>query len=98
MELDSGLRREGGQGTVLEPGPEMEILEFRRKRLSTKFQLETFRLEMSNVWLGEELHSRDEKEVVIKNQTKDVAEQVDAFSTSCGVDWFQGGCFSSKNI
>lgn len=63
-----GSDREGGQGTVPEPGPEMKILEFRRKKLSTKFQLETLRLEMSNVWLGEELHCRDEKEVVIKNQ------------------------------
>lgn len=55
--------REGGQGTALEPGPEM-TLEFRRERLSTRFW--PLGLEMSNVWLGEELHFRNEKEVITK--------------------------------
>lgn len=59
------MGREGGQGTALEPGPEM-ILEFRRERLSTGFQ--PLGLEMSNVCLGEELQSRDEKEVKKENQ------------------------------
>ena len=59
--------REEGQGSALEPWPET-ILEFRRKRLSTSVQPPW--LERSNVWLGEELHSRDEKEVIKKKNQK----------------------------
>ena len=43
-------------------------MEFRRKRLSTSVQPPW--LERSNVWLGEELHSRDEKEVIKKKNQK----------------------------
>lgn len=52
---------------------------------------------MSNAWLGEALHSRDEKEVVINNQRlKMRLSQVDGFSANYDEDWFHGGHFSSK--
>lgn len=74
--------REEGQGSALESWPEI-ILEFRRKRLSTSVQ--PLGLEMSNIWLGEKLHARDEKEVIKKeSETEDVAEHVNHFDISYG--------------
>lgn len=56
---------------------------------------------MSNIWLRQELYSRDEKEVIKKNQgTEGVAEQVDGFSPNSGEREAQGlvSWGSSKNI
>lgn len=65
------------------------ILEFRSERLSTGFQ--PLGLEMSNVWLGEELQSRDEKEVIKReSEAEDVTEQANGFSSSSGGREAQG--------
>lgn len=65
------------------------ILEFRRERLSTGFQ--PLGLEMSTVWLGEELQSRDEKEVIKReSEAEDMTERVNGFSSSSGGREAQG--------
>ena len=57
--------------------------------MSTSFQ--PLGLEMSNVWLGEELQSRDEKEVIKReSEAEDVAEQVNGVNPSSGEREAQG--------
>lgn len=69
--------------------------------MSTEFQL--LGLEMNNIWLGKELYSRHEKEVIKKkdSETEDVSEQVNSFSTSScekeAKDCFMGTIFEKKS-